>query len=116
MSEKAWRIRRLKDTPPVQCMCGEARRILTGGDNDLVSIHRVSIRGRASKHYHRDITEYYIVLEGEGEMELDDERVPVGPGDVIMIPPGTRHALRGHCEIINVVSPPFNGQDEIPAE
>ena len=55
------------------------------------------------------------VLDAVG-MVLDDECTPVGPGDVVYIPPGTRHALRGTVEIINVVSPPFDASDEYVVE
>ena len=105
-------VKTLEDTPPIACPCGTARRIITGEDNDLLSVHRVTIRKEARKHYHTRLTEYYIILSGSGEIELDDERVPVKPGDVIMIPPGTRHVARGELEIINIVCPPFDPADE----
>ena len=89
---------------------------LTGEDGAQISIHRVQITRDAQKHYHKRLTEYYVVLSGEGEIELDDERVPVKPGDVIMIPPGTAHALRGEFEIINIVIPPFEADDEYGVE
>jgi mannose-6-phosphate isomerase-like protein (cupin superfamily) len=105
-------IRKASDVDPVPCPCGAARRIITGNDNDLVSVHRVSIHKAAKVHYHERLTEYYVILEGSGEIRLDDDRKPVGPGDVVMIPPGTRHALDGEFEIINIVSPPFDPADE----
>ena len=36
----------------------------------------------------------------------------VKPGDVVYIPPFTRHVARGNFEIINVVHPPFDPSDE----
>lgn len=105
-------IRNVSDVAPVPCPCGEARRIVTGADNDRVSIHRVSINGEARVHYHERLTEHYVVLEGTGEIELDGVRHAVGPGDVVAIPPGTHHALRGHFEILNIVTPPFDPEDE----
>ncbi len=107
-------IKRLSETPPVKCPCGDAYRIMTGEDNDLVSIHRVNVHIDAQKHYHEKLTEYYIILAGSGKLELGDELVDVEPGDVVMIPPLTRHAARGEFEIINVVCPPFDGEDEHP--
>ncbi len=105
-------VRRPQDVAPVPCPCGEARRIITAEHNEHVSIHRVKICGEAKKHYHRRLTEYYVILEGTGEIELGDDKVPVEPGAVIMIPAGTAHALRGEFEIINIVSPPFDPEDE----
>ncbi|MBN2309979.1 MAG: cupin domain-containing protein [Candidatus Hydrogenedentes bacterium] len=109
-------VRKAAEIEPVPCPCGQSRRIVTGRDNDRASIHRVSIDGRAQTHYHQRLTEYYIVLDGTGVVELDGEEVLVEPGDVIYIPPGTRHALHGRFEIINVVVPPFDAADEFVTE
>jgi len=109
-------VRHGSDVAPVPCPCGQATRIISGADNDLVSIHRVRIDGEAKMHYHKVLAEHYVVLSGSGEIELDDERIAVGPGDVVYIPPGTAHALRGRFEIINVVTPPFDPADEYVVE
>jgi len=110
--ERPYVIRKLDDIAPVPCPCGEARRILTGADNALLSIHRVTVSGAAKVHYHERLTEYYVVLSGSGRILLNDESLPVEANDVIMIPPGTRHALDGAFEIINIVCPPFDPSDE----
>ena len=105
-------VRKTADVPPADCPCGQSRRIVTAADNDRLSIHRVTIAGSAREHYHKTLTEYYYVLTGAGEVTLDDRRTAVGPGDVICIPPGTRHAMRGDFEILNIVTPPFDPADE----
>jgi mannose-6-phosphate isomerase-like protein (cupin superfamily) len=46
------------------------------------------------RHYHAESEELYYLLAGEGEMEVDGERSPVGPGDAILIPPGAWHQIR----------------------
>ena len=109
-------LKRLAEVQPVACPCGSARRVLTGDDNDLISVHRVEISKEAKKHYHRRLTETYVILSGSGEMELDEDRIPVSPGDVIMIPPHTRHVAHGNFEILNIVCPPFDPEDEIVVE
>lgn len=43
------------------------------------------------EHLHPRTEEIYYVLRGRGLMSLGDERREVGPGDGILIPPGTRH-------------------------
>ncbi len=105
-------VRHLDQVDAVPCPCGSAQRIITSADNENLSIHRVSIAGTAKKHYHEKLTEYYVVLSGSGQIELGSDRVEVSPGDTIMIPPRTPHALRGHFEIINIVCPPFDPDDE----
>jgi mannose-6-phosphate isomerase-like protein (cupin superfamily) len=44
-------------------------------------------------HRHAVTEEIYYLLEGHGEMLLDRETRPVGPGDAIAIPPGTLHQM-----------------------
>lgn len=46
------------------------------------------------RHRHGpDEEEYYLVLEGEGEMWREGERFAVGPGELIRNPPGGAHGL-----------------------
>ena len=45
------------------------------------------------RHYHSVTEELYVLLDGEGEMEVDGERRRVGPGDAILIPPGAWHTI-----------------------
>ena len=116
MQQKKGFVRKAADVAPVACPCGQARRIVTADDNDRVSIHRVTIAGEAAKHYHEIAAEHYYILSGAGEIELDDETIAVQPGDLVYIPPGVRHALRGDFEIINVVAPPFDPADEYVVE
>jgi mannose-6-phosphate isomerase-like protein (cupin superfamily) len=43
-------------------------------------------------HYH-DYHEYYVVLEGSAELEVEGERVPLRGGTVVMVEPGERHRI-----------------------
>lgn len=53
-------------------------------------------------HYH-DLSdeETYIIIEGQGEMILDDEKKIVKAGDVIINAPGGKHGLKniGSCDL-----------------
>ena len=109
-------VRHLAETPVTHCPCGDAFRIITPDDGAPASLHRVEIRGDARKHYHRRHTEMYYCLEGEGELELGEERIAFTPGTAVVIPPGTPHAARGKFKIINIVIPPFDPADEIVVE
>ena len=44
-------------------------------------------------HQHGGNEEMYIVLEGNGLMNIEDEEVTVGKGDMILNPGGGRHGL-----------------------
>uniref|UniRef100_UPI00329A41BE cupin domain-containing protein n=1 Tax=Salmonella enterica TaxID=28901 RepID=UPI00329A41BE len=76
------------------------------------SVHVVQIEADARTHYHKRMTEIYIILEGEGHLELDGERIPVQPLTTVMIKPGCRHRAVGKMKIINVPIPAFDPEDE----
>ena len=44
-------------------------------------------------HSHANQWEFYYVMEGEGEMRLEEGPVPIHPGDAMMCPPGEAHQL-----------------------
>lgn len=43
-------------------------------------------------HYH-NYHEYYVVLEGKAELEVEGQCVPLMGGTVVMVEPGERHRL-----------------------
>ncbi|UNK70429.1 cupin domain-containing protein [Microbacterium sp. H1-D42] len=45
-------------------------------------------------HSHARLEEIYIVIDGRGEIVLDDEVVPLEAGTVVRAAPGVMHALR----------------------
>jgi mannose-6-phosphate isomerase-like protein (cupin superfamily) len=106
-----WVVARMDEIPPVSCSCGLSRRAFVSGEN-AASLHQVDISREARTHWHEKLTEIYYVLEGEGFLELDGERVPVRPGTAVLIRPGTRHRAVGNLRILNVVVPPHDEADE----
>lgn len=109
---KNYMITRLDEVEPVRCPCGFARRGFATPDNKVATIHLVDIQTDSRVHYHKKMTEIYLVLEGEGFMELDGERIPVKPLTSIFIKPGCRHRAVGKLKIINVPIPAFDPHDE----
>lgn len=97
---------------PVACPCGMSRRAFVTPDNPTATIHMVDISEDARAHYHKKLTEIYLILEGEGFMELDGERVAVRPGSTVFIPPGVRHRAIGRMRIVNMPVPAFDPEDE----
>ena len=118
MSEdKGYIIRRvLEDVQSVPCPCGRSIRAITGRDTDLASIHVVTVSRDSKLHYHKELTEFYYVLEGEGELQLNDDVIRLEPYTLVMIEPMTRHRARGNLKILNLVIPPFNEEDEFVVE
>ena len=97
---------------PVKCPCGLTRRAFVGPDNPVATIHMVDIQADSKVHYHKKLTEIYLILEGEGFMELDGKQVPVRPLTAIFIKPGCRHRAVGKMRIVNVPIPAFDPEDE----
>jgi len=96
----------------VPCPCGEARRSFREADNETATVHLVDISADSRPHYHRRTTEIYVVLEGEGFLEADGERIPLRPLTSVMIQPGCVHRAVGDLRILNIPIPPFAEDDE----
>jgi mannose-6-phosphate isomerase-like protein (cupin superfamily) len=111
-TDKLYSVIRFDSIDPVACPCGAARRAFAEGSGGAVSLHLVEIREDARTHYHRRQTEIYFVLEGEGAIEVDGDRVPARPGTAVLIRPGCRHRAVGRLKILNVVVPAFDAADE----
>ena len=105
-------ISQLDQIPPQRCPCGSTRRAFADAQNNVASLHVVDIHADAQTHYHKRMTEIYLVLEGEGHMELDGELIPVKPMTAVYIKPGCRHRAIGKLRIINVPVPAFDEHDE----
>ena len=109
---KNYMIAQLDEVPPVPCPCGQARRAFATPDNQTATLHMVDIKTDSETHYHKKLTEIYLVLEGEGHMELDGDIVPLKPLTAVFIKPGCRHRAVGKLRIINIPVPAFDPADE----
>ena len=96
----------------VKCPCGLSRRAFVSPDNPTATMHIVDIQEDAKTHYHKKLTEIYLILEGTGLMELDGQEIPVKPLTSILIKPGCRHRAIGKMKILNVPIPAFDPKDE----
>jgi mannose-6-phosphate isomerase-like protein (cupin superfamily) len=109
---KNYYITDLTSVPPVNCPCGSTQRAFTDEEDSPASIHLVDISKTSRLHYHKKMTEIYLILEGEGHMELDGELIPVKPMMTLMIKPGCRHRAIGNLKIVNIPIPAFIKEDE----
>ena len=98
--------------PGVDCPCGTARRAFVTDPGSVASVHIVEIQTDSKRHFHKRLTETYFVLDGDGEMELDDEVLPLRPGVAERIKPGCRHRAVGRMKILNMCVPVFDPDDE----
>src|SRR5688572_13328175 len=105
-------VAQLDQLKPGECPCGTTRRAFAEQVDGPASVHLVQIRKDARTHYHRRLTEIYLVLEGEGLLELDGETVPLKPFTAVFIKPGCRHRALGELTIVNISIPSFDPEDE----
>ena len=113
-SGRAFHVVDLPRLPGVPCPCGTARRAFADVEAFPGTIHLTEIKADAALHYHRRLTETYVVLEcgPDARMQLDDEIIPLAPGRCVLIPPGVRHRAIGAMKVLIVVFPKFDPEDE----
>lgn len=64
-----------------------------GSDEFLLGWTVLPVGARHDRHLHRNADEFFIVLEGHGEIYTDDGTTPAGKGDVIWTPRGKYHGF-----------------------
>ena len=101
----------LGDLPPIACCCGTTRRAFVDLSDAPASAHYLEGQAEPTSHYHLKTTEIYVVLEGEGFLELDGEMLPVKPLSAVMIRPGCRHRAIGRLKILNIPVPKHDDAD-----
>jgi mannose-6-phosphate isomerase-like protein (cupin superfamily) len=114
---RGYLVRRVAEAPIVPCPCGESTRPLTFADSPLCNLHVTFIKD-SIKHYHRETTEVYYILEGSGKMELNDDVIDIEPGLIILIEPMTAHRLYSEQGVRTIVFgvPAYRDTDEFFVE
>src|SRR5437867_12985468 len=85
-------VRRIQEAPTVPCPCGETSRPITAADHTVCHLHVTFIKDSV-KHFHKECTEVYYILDGQRKMELNDDVIDVEPGTIIYIAPYSAHRL-----------------------
>jgi mannose-6-phosphate isomerase-like protein (cupin superfamily) len=112
---KGYLARHLDDVTPVPCPCGSSTRIFTRDDGPIANIHVTHICD-SQRHYHREVTEFYYILEGEGVLEVGDDEIAVSPGLLVRIDKGTPHKGHGNFKTLVMGVPAWNPEDEVIVE
>lgn len=99
------------DARVVPCPCGESRRYFTREDGPTANVHITHIQD-SRRHYHRKTAEFYLVIEGEGTLEVGGDEVPLRPGTSIFIEPGTPHRGWGDFRAVIIGVPSLDPEDE----
>ena len=81
--------------------------------NQSLAEARVPAGAATQRHYHRLAEEFYFILEGRGEMEIDGATRAVGIGDGILIPPGAWHTIAAvePLRFLCCCAPPYSHED-----
>lgn len=64
-----------------------------GSDDFLLGWTVLPPGARHDRHLHRNADEFFIVLQGHGEIYVEDGTEPAGKGDVIWTPRGKWHGF-----------------------
>jgi mannose-6-phosphate isomerase-like protein (cupin superfamily) len=112
-AKKGYFVRKLDEAPTVRSECGQSTRPLTYQDTDICNLH-VAFITDSTKHYHRETTEVYYILQGHGKMELNDEVIDIEPNLIIYIEPYTAHRLTSTDGVRTIVFgvPAYRPDDE----
>ena len=103
--------------PDSECYFDEGcyiNELSNSGDDPELSIARARVAPGQTTRWHRlhGVSERYLVLEGRGLAEVAGlQPTEVGPGDVVIIPPGAAQRITGLGEqdlvFLAICSPPF---------
>jgi mannose-6-phosphate isomerase-like protein (cupin superfamily) len=71
-----------------------------------VGVH-VLVAPEEDKQVQNVLDEIYVVLDGDGEIEINGERRPIRRGDGVFVPAGAEHRVHAYEELTLLVV--FNG-------
>jgi mannose-6-phosphate isomerase-like protein (cupin superfamily) len=119
------RIENLQRVEPFVTLDGSEIREVAGlptgnAVNQSLAEATVPVGGETIEHYHRLSEEIYFFTHGAGRMRLGDEEQVVGPGDTVVIAPGTPHKLwctgEEPLRLLCCCAPPYSDEDTVIAE
>ena len=102
---------------------GELPAFTTKDGSEIREFHHTALQSLAEatldagqatrRHYHRASEEIYVVLEGEGEVEIAGERRRLRPGEAALIPAGAWHAIAASSRLrfLCCCAPPYSHDD-----
>jgi mannose-6-phosphate isomerase-like protein (cupin superfamily) len=67
------------------------RRVLWTGERTQLVIMTIPPGGEIGEEVHEGIDQILTFVSGAGEARVDGERKAVAPGDLVVVPAGTRH-------------------------
>ncbi len=86
------------------------RRVLFTGKNSQLVVMSIPPGGEIGEEIHKYTEQTLFFLSGTGEAILNDKKTPIGPGDVVVVVPGTKHNFintgTSDLKVYTVYAPP----------
>ena len=83
--------------------------------NQSLAEARLLPKESTQRHYHKFSEEFYFILEGQAEMEIDGVTRKVSSGDAILIASGSWHQITAigddQVRLLCCCSPPYSHED-----
>jgi len=96
------------------------RNLIGVSENSPVGFAYIAISDEVGLHTHIVTDEYYLVLEGKGNLAVGEESRIIKRNDLVYIPKNTHHSIKkiGKEDLIMLVMtyPPWTEKDEISLE
>jgi|AntAceMinimDraft_17_1070374.scaffolds.fasta_scaffold04100_2 mannose-6-phosphate isomerase-like protein (cupin superfamily) len=112
---KPYLVKNSNKIEPVICSCGLSVRPITCQDTSIANLHITHIKN-SRKHYHKNCTEFYYIIEGKGKMQLGNREIDLYPGITIMINRGITHRGYGDFKAVIFGVPAIEYDDEFFVE
>ena len=85
------------DAPGVWKKVLLARGDLIDGRVQMINWARLPAGASFQPHYHEDMQEVFVILNGTVSMTIDHETETLGAGDAVVIPARGTHVMRNTC-------------------
>lgn len=96
------------------------RSIIGKPEDSPIGVAYIIISIQVGTHYHPNTDEYYLVLEGRGNLKIGEETRTIGKNDFVYVPRGTHHSIETLDEIdlimLVITYPPWVPEEEIEIE
>lgn len=104
-------IRRLSEIETVRGVCGWRKTLVSPNDTPVANVSHLAIED-SKYHYHKQMTEFYYVLEGGGTITLDGEQREISAGDLVVIKPNVWHTSDGKMDVL-ILGVPAGEQTDV---
>lgn len=75
-------------------------------------VYQETQKGHFEEFYHSKSNFIFYIIEGAGTWYIEDVPYDVGPGDVVIVPPGKRFYYKGYLKQICITSPSWEPEYE----